>query len=114
MRRPVDSPALTEVSAVLEALSNATAAVEDNLLSCLVVMGEPDAQVTVDAWVDQFVDLLRAVDEVTGQHLSTLSRVSTRLADQDTGDQDSVDLNTVEQHDASRLHHDSTLPAAHR
>ena len=109
MRRPVDSPVLTEVSAVLEGLSDTTAAVEDNLLSCLVVMGEPDAQVTVDAWVDQVVDLLRAVDEVTGQHLSTLSRVSTRLGDQNTGEQ-----HTGEQHDASRQHRDSTLPAAHR
>jgi len=104
VRRPVDSPALTEVSAVLEGLSDTTAAVEDNLLSCLVVMGEPDAQVTVDAWVDQVVDLLRAVDEVTRQHLLTLSRVSTRLGDRKTG----------EQHDVSRQPHDSTLPAAHR
>lgn len=81
MRKPIDTPGLTQVRGVLEGLSGAAATVEDDLLSCLVVMGEPDAQATVDAWVDQVVDLLRAVDEVTGQHLATLSRVSTRLTD---------------------------------
>ncbi|EAP97592.1 hypothetical protein JNB_19018 [Janibacter sp. HTCC2649] len=101
--RPADTPALTQVSAVLEGLSQTVAAVEDDLLSCLVVMGEPDPQRTVDAWVDQVVDLLRAVDEVTGQHLSTLSRVSTRLGDRDT----SEDLTAAEQHDA-------TLPVEQR
>lgn len=103
MRRPVDTPALTEVSAVLEGLSGTAAAVEDSLLSCLVVMGEPDAQHTVDAWVDQVVDLLRAVGEVTGQHLSTLSRVSSRLGDHAS----------VEQGDPVEPH-DATLPVEHR
>jgi len=84
--RPVDTPALTEVSAVLEGLSETAARVEDDLLACLVVMGEPDPQRAVDAWVDQVVDLLRAVDEVTSQHRSTLSRVSTRRGDRDTSD----------------------------
>lgn len=78
MRKPVESSALTEVSGVLEGLSEAVAAVEDDLLYCLVVMGEPRPQQTVDAWVDQVVDLLRAVDEVTGQHLTTLARVTSR------------------------------------
>ncbi len=91
MPRPVDTPALTEVSAVLAGVSAAAAGIEDDLLSCLVVMGEPDPQRTVDAWVDQVVDLLRAVDEVTGQHLSTLSRVSTRLGDHETS-QDQTDV----------------------
>ncbi|MFC7491650.1 MULTISPECIES: hypothetical protein [unclassified Knoellia] len=86
MRRPVDSPALTEVSGVLEGLSDTAADVEERLLSCLVVMGEPDAQHTVDAWVDQLVDLLRAVDDITGQHRSTLSRVTTRLADRESAE----------------------------
>ena len=86
MPRPVDTPALTEVSAALEALSGTAAKVEDDLLSCLLVMGEPDPQRTVDAWVDQVVDLLRAVDEVTGQHLSTLSRVATRLSEGDASE----------------------------
>lgn len=101
MRRPVDTPALTEVSVALEDLSHTAAAVEDSLLSCLVVMGEPDAQGTVDGWVDQVVDLLRAVDEVTGQHLSTLSRVTTRQGDHDTASHVT----------AERPH---TLPAEHR
>lgn len=78
MPRPVDTSGLTEVSRVLGGLSETAASVEEDLLSCLVVMGEPDAQRTVDAWVDQVVDLLRAVDEVTDHHLTTLSRVSTR------------------------------------
>ncbi|MFC7486732.1 hypothetical protein ACOCJ7_10875 [Knoellia sp. CPCC 206453] len=96
MTRPVDTPALTEVRAVLEGLSGTLGSVEDDLLACLVVMGEPDPQRAVDAWVDQVVDLLRAVDEVTGQHLSTLSRVSTRLGESDTFE----DLTSVEQGDA--------------
>lgn len=79
MRQPVDSSALAEVSGVLEGLSQTVTAVEDDLLSCLVVMGEPRAQHSVDAWVDQVVDLVRAVDEVTGQHLTTLARVASRL-----------------------------------
>ena len=37
-------------------------------------MGEPDPQRTVDGWVDQVVDLLRAVDEVAAQHRATLAR----------------------------------------
>lgn len=78
MPRPVDTPELTGVSAVLEALSGTAATAEDDLLSCLVVMGEPDAQAVVDGWVDQLVDLLRAVDEVTGHHRATLSRVTMR------------------------------------
>jgi hypothetical protein len=100
--RPVDTPALTEVSAVLEGLSGTVTSIEDDLLSCLVVMGEPDPQRAVDAWVDQVVDLLRAVDEVTGQHLSTLSRVSTRLGESDS----TTDLTSVERARA-------TLPVEH-
>lgn len=102
MPRPIDTPALARVSTVLEGLSETVAKVEDDLLSCLVVMGEPDPQRTVDAWVDQVVDLLRAVDEVTGQHHSTLSRVSTRLGDRD---------NSEEQTPAER---DAMLPVEHR
>jgi hypothetical protein len=78
VRKPVDSSALAEVSAALEGLSETMASVEDDLLSCLVVMGEPHPQHVVDAWVDQVVDLVRAVDELTGQHLQTLARASSR------------------------------------
>lgn len=67
----------------MEGLSDTVADLEERLLSCLVVMGEPDAQHTVDGWVDQLVDLLRAVDDITDRHRSTLSRVSARLGDQD-------------------------------
>jgi hypothetical protein len=74
----VDSHALTEVSAVLGSLGQVVAAAEDDLLSCLVVMGEPDPQRSLDGWVDQVVDLLRAVDEVTTQHRATIARATAR------------------------------------
>lgn len=97
MPRPVDTPGLTEVSGVLGGLTETSAGVEDDLLSCLVVMGEPDAQRAVDAWVDQLVDLLRAVDEVTEHHVTTLGRVSTRHTPSEVA-----------------AEHDVTLPADHR
>lgn len=78
MRRTVDTHALTEASAVLERVGQALAAAEDDLLSCLVVMGEPDPQRKLDGWVDQVVDLLRAVDEVAAQHRATIARVTAR------------------------------------
>ena len=66
------------VSDVLGALSDTVAGIEDDLLASLVVMGEADPQRTVDGWVDQVVDLLRAVDEVTAQHRATLARAHAR------------------------------------
>lgn len=81
MRRPVDTHALTEVSDALAAISQGLAAAEDDLLSCLVVMGEPDPQHRVDDWVDQVVDLLRAVDEVAGLHRATIARSMARHPD---------------------------------
>ncbi|GAA4109548.1 hypothetical protein GCM10022415_02770 [Knoellia locipacati] len=78
MRRPSEPPALPAVSDVLGALSDTVAGVEDDLLASLVVMGEADAQRTVDGWVDQVVDLLRAVDEVAVQHRATLARAHAR------------------------------------
>lgn len=78
MRRPSDPPALPAVSDVLGALSDTVAGVEDDLLASLVVMGEAEAQRTVDGWVDQVVDLLRAVDEVAAQHRATLARAHAR------------------------------------
>lgn len=68
------------VSDVLQSLSDTVAGAEDDLLASLVVMGETDAQRTVDGWVDQVVDLLRAVDEVATQHRSTLARAHARHA----------------------------------
>lgn len=103
MPRPVDTPGLTDVSRVLGGISQMVASVEEDLLSCLVVMGEPDAQHTVDAWVDQVVDLLRAVDEVTDHHLTTLSRVSTRH----------TSTETARPPDAATSH-EATLPAERR
>lgn len=80
MRRPSETPAFTAVGDVLRGLSDTLAGAEDDLLSSLVVMGETDPQQTVDGWVDQIVDLLRAVDEVTVQHRATLTRASARHA----------------------------------
>lgn len=78
MRRPFEPPALPEVGDALQALSDSLAAAEDDLLASLVVLGESDAQRTVDGWVDQVVDLLRAVDEVATQHRTTLARAHAR------------------------------------
>ena len=74
----MDTHALTEASTVLQDVGRALAAAEDDLLSCLVVMGEPDPQRTLDGWVDQVVDLLRAVDEVAIQHRATIARATAR------------------------------------
>lgn len=92
MHRPIDSSALAEASAVLEGLSGVVTSAEDSLLSCLVVMGEPDAQAAVDGWIDQVVDLLRAVDQVTEQHQSTLARSSTRIGDRGSVERDTNPL----------------------
>ncbi|WP_404384091.1 hypothetical protein LL946_01575 [Knoellia locipacati] len=78
MRRPSEPPALAVVSDALQGLSDTVAGVEDDLLASLVVLGEPDAQRSVDGWVDQVVDLLRAVDEVASQHRATLARARAR------------------------------------
>ncbi|PRY61267.1 hypothetical protein BCF74_10615 [Knoellia remsis] len=78
MVKPVHPARLTEVSRVLDDLRDRLAAAEDDLLSSLVVLGEPEAQRTVDGWFDQVVDLLRAVDEITDQHVVTLSRAAAR------------------------------------
>lgn len=78
MRRPVDPHALPEVGAVLADVGRGLAAAEDDLLACLVVLGEPDPQRELDAWVDQVVDVLRSVDEVTTQHRATIARATAR------------------------------------
>lgn len=78
MRRPSELPALATVSDALQDLSDTVTGAEDDLLASLVVLGEPDAQRGVDAWVDQVVDVLRAVDEVAAQHRATLARAEAR------------------------------------
>ena len=78
MRRLQEPSSLPEVSTVLEDLSDTVARVEDDLLASLVVMGESDPQRAVDGWVDQVVDLLRAVDEVASQHRATLALAHSR------------------------------------
>ncbi|GGB85136.1 hypothetical protein GCM10011314_26040 [Knoellia flava] len=78
MRRLPEAPSLPGVSTVLEGLSATIASVEDDLLASLVVLGESDPQRSVDGWVDQVVDLLRAVDEVAAQHRTTLALAHSR------------------------------------
>ena len=78
MRRSVDTQALAAVGADLAEVGQGLAGAEDDLLSCLVVMGEPDPQRAVDAWVDQVADVLRAVDEVVARHRSTIARSAAR------------------------------------
>ena len=95
MRRPSEPPALPAVRDVLGALSDTVAGVEDDLLASLVVMGEADAQRTVDGWVDQVVDLLRAVDEVAAQHRATLARAHARQPAVDDGDAAIDDVGTA-------------------
>lgn len=101
MPTPVDTSALPRVRAVLGRVGEELAAAEDELLSCLVVMGEPDPQRALDGWVDQVVDVLRAVDEVATQHRATIARATARrrdpladagdAADPDAGDTDAGD-----------------------
>lgn len=104
MPRPPEPHALTAVSDVLRGLSDTLAGTEDDLLASLVVMGETDAQRVVDGWVDQVVDLLRAVDEVTTQHRTTLARASSRHAAH----------HVAEPGDGNRTAVDDTLPSEHR
>jgi len=78
VRRPPEPSSLPDVSTVLEGLSDSLARVEDDLLASLVVLGESDSQRAVDGWVDQVVDLLRAVDEVATRHRSTLALAHSR------------------------------------
>lgn len=95
MRRTTEPPALTAVSEVLRGLSDTLGGAEDDLLSSLVVMGEADAQQTVDGWVDQLVDLLRAVDEVSVQHRTTLARATSRHTTPDSESRRLAVENTV-------------------
>lgn len=97
MRRPVDTHALTEVGAVLSSVGHDLAAAEDDLLSCLVVMGEPDPQRALDGWVDQVADVLRAIDEVVVQHRATIARATARHPDQTAPVPEPVDSPTSEQ-----------------
>jgi hypothetical protein len=92
------------VSDVLRGLADTLEGTEDDLLSSLVVMGETDAQRVVDGWVDQVVDLLRAVDEVTAQHRSTLARASSRYAAHDAAGPDAGTRPAV----------DDSVPSEHR
>ena len=51
----------------LDALRDAVAAGEDDLLASLVVTGEPRPQRVLDDWLDQAVDTLRALGEAASE-----------------------------------------------
>mgnify|MGYP001032052694 FL=1 len=65
-------------SAWLKALITAGADAEEELFSMIPVLGEASSQHAVDDWVDQVVDLLRAIGE-----LATETELRTNLADGD-------------------------------
>lgn len=58
----------------LDALRAVVAAAEEDLLSCLVVTGEPRPQRVVDDWVDQAADTLRALGETAEDLGPVISR----------------------------------------
>ena len=60
----------------LEALRDAVAEVEDDVLGCLVVTGEPEAQRVLDGWLDQVADTVRAVGESAAEVVRDLDRLA--------------------------------------
>ena len=60
--------------AQLDALRDAVAAAEDDLLACLVVTGEPRPQRVLDDWLDQAADTLRALGEQAADLSPSLAR----------------------------------------
>jgi hypothetical protein len=69
-----DAGAAREAVDALDALRARAAAVEEDLLAGLAVLGEPLPQRAVDDWVDQVVDTLRAVAEEAGTQRELLGR----------------------------------------
>ena len=65
-------------SAWLKALITAAADAEEELFSMIPVLGEASSQHAVDDWVDQVVDLLRAIGELASE-----TELRTNLADGD-------------------------------
>lgn len=53
--------------AALDDVRGVVTAGEDDVLSCLVVTGEPAAQRVLDDWLDQVADTLRALAETAGE-----------------------------------------------
>lgn len=58
----------------VQALRDVAAIGEDDLLACLVVTGEPAPQRTLDDWVDQVADTLRAISETVDDLAPVLAR----------------------------------------
>ncbi|MGL4744926.1 MAG: hypothetical protein ACRCXL_11135 [Dermatophilaceae bacterium] len=60
--------------ACLEGLREVTAVGEDDVLACLVIAGEPAPQRTIDDWLDQVADTLRAIGETVDDLAPVLAR----------------------------------------
>jgi hypothetical protein len=58
----------------LDALRATVVAVEDDVLACLVVTGEPRPQRVLDDWLDQVADTLRALGETAADLSPALAR----------------------------------------
>lgn len=71
----------------LDALREVVADVEDEVLACLVVTGEPRPQRVLDDWLDQVADTTRALREVAAE----VSLALARLADDPGADDPSAD-----------------------
>ncbi|KAF0835501.1 hypothetical protein [Ornithinibacter aureus] len=77
-------PALARAAAdALFALRERVADAEDDVLSSLVVTGEPRPQRVLDDWLDQVADTLRAVGE-TASDLATTLRAHTDATAENT------------------------------
>ncbi|HYN30262.1 MAG TPA: hypothetical protein VES95_10400 [Dermatophilaceae bacterium] len=74
MPAAADPGAAGDVVAALDALRARAAAVEEDLLACLAVVGEPGPQRVLDDWLDQGVDALRALAEEAAAARSVVAR----------------------------------------
>lgn len=59
----------------LDALREVLADVEDEVLACLVVTGEPGPQRVLDDWLDQVADTTRALGESAAEVSLALARL---------------------------------------
>jgi hypothetical protein len=80
-----DPGAAREAVAALDAMRARVASVEEDLFAALAVLGEPLPQRTLDDWLDQAVDALRAVAEEAVTQRSVLSRYAVGPAASEPG-----------------------------
>ena len=73
-----DPDSAAAVRARLDAVGPVVDRLEEDLLGCLVVTGEPEAQRVLDGWVDQVVDTARALAEHAAGTAAALDRHAPR------------------------------------